>query len=568
MTSRLPSQSSWGTIPPKPDSWPPNYVEVYAWRQRQLRRLRADPGLLYGAKCYYKDHPAEFISHWCDTFDPRNIALGMPSRLPFVLFRRQVELVNFFAACLMAQADGLVEKTRDMGATFGACGASIWLWLFHPGSAVGWGSYKQDLVDKIGVVDSVFEKLRQMIVSLPPEFLPPGLEPREHLTFMRCTNPDNGASIAGEVGDNMGRGGRKSIYFKDESAHYEHPELIEAALTDNTRCQIDLSSVHGLGNVFHRKREAGVDWEPGQKVVRGRTNVFIMDWRDHPLKTQVWHDERETQFRENGLSHVFAQEVDRNYAASVEGVIIRPEWVAAAIDAHKRIEGLTDDGGWVAALDVADEGLDTNAFARRKGIMLKSIVEWGERDTGATARRAITGCKGLGNVDLNYDCIGVGAGVKAEANRLRDEKLLPAGVRLVPWSAAAEVFEKDKRLIPGDRDSPLNGDFFYNFKAQAWWQLARRFERTWRAINENTFRADPAQLISIPGDLPLVRKLQKELSQATATTDNAKMKMVVDKSPDGTKSPNLADAMVMVYWPVRSRGMPMLTAEVVARWNQ
>ena len=147
MTSRLPSQSSWGTIPPKPDSWPPNYVEVYAWRQRQLRRLRADPGLLYGAKCYYKDHPAEFISHWCDTFDPRNIALGMPSRLPFVLFRRQVELVNFFAACLMAQADGLVEKTRDMGATFGACGASIWLWLLStwriappncPAAAVAW----------------------------------------------------------------------------------------------------------------------------------------------------------------------------------------------------------------------------------------------------------------------------------------------------------------------------------------------------------------------------------------------------------------------------------------------
>ena len=27
----------------------------------------------------------------------------------------------------------------------------------------------------------------------------------------------------------IGRGGRKLIYFKDESAHYEHPEMIEAA---------------------------------------------------------------------------------------------------------------------------------------------------------------------------------------------------------------------------------------------------------------------------------------------------------------------------------------------------
>jgi phage terminase large subunit len=28
------------------------------------------------------------------------------------------------------------------------------------------------------------------------------------------------------------------------------------------------------------------------------------------------------------------------------------------------------------------------------------------------------------------------------------------------------------------------------------------------------------------------------------------MKMVVNKSPDGTKSPNLADAIVMAYWPI------------------
>jgi hypothetical protein len=290
-----------------------------------------------------------------------------------------------------------------------------------------------------------------------------------------------------------------------------------------------------------------------------------MDWRDHPLKTQEWHDERERQFRDNGLSHIFAQEVDRNYAASVEGVIIRPEWVAAALDAAQRL-GFNDDGGWVAALDVADEGLDTNAFGRRKGVVLKSAVEWGERDTGATARRAIQGCKGLGSIDLNYDCIGVAAGVKAEANRLRDDKLMPSGVRLVPWSAAAEVLDKDKPLIPGDRQSPLNGDFFYNYKAQAWWHLARRFERTWRAVNEPGFHYKAEQLVSIPSDLPLVRKLQKELSQATATTDNAKMKMVVDKSPDGTKSPNLADMMVMLYFPVRAKGMPILTAEAVERW--
>jgi hypothetical protein len=34
--------------------------------------------------------------------------------------------------------------------------------------------------------------------------------------------------------------------------------------------------------------------------------------------------------------------------------------------------------------------------------------------------------------------------------------------------------------------------------------------------------------------------------------------MVVDKKPDGTKSPNLADAGVMMYFPVRDDFAPMV----------
>src|SRR6476620_1402069 len=112
------------------------------------------------------------------------------------------------------------------------------------------------------------------------------------MLFMRIFAA-SGESITGESGDDIGRGGRTLIYFKDESAHYEHPESIEAALGDTTRVQIDISSVNGLGNVFHRKREAGVEWSPGYGVQKGKTNVFIKDWSDHPDKTQAWYRERE-----------------------------------------------------------------------------------------------------------------------------------------------------------------------------------------------------------------------------------------------------------------------------------
>jgi len=557
----MPALSEQITSPPSAE-WPPNYVQVYAWRQRRVLQMRAEPKLQYGALEYYKTRPTEWITHWVDTYDPRNVASGSMARIPFVLFPRQEQLVDFLWACLSAEQNGLIEKSRDLGATWVCAAFSVWLWLFKEGSAIGWGSRKEQLIDRLGDADSIFEKMRMILRGLPPEFLPAGLGP-DNTTYMRFVNPANGATITGESGDNIGRGGRKLIYFKDESAHYEHPEMIEASLTDNTRVQIDLSSVHGLGTVFHRKREAGADWEPGQPIAKGRTNVFVMDWRDHPMKTQAWHDEREAKARDDGLLHIFAQEVERNYSASVEGVIIPAEWVAASIDAHIKL-GFDDSGMWAAALDVADEGLDTNALAKRKGVVLKSVEEWGERDTGKTTRRAVNAVSECGLVDLQYDSIGVGAGVKAESNRLVDEDLMPKNVWLTPWNAGAEVLHKDKFVIPGDKNSPLNGDFYGNLKAQGWWQLRQRFERTWRAVNDNTFTWEPEQLISLPSSLPLLRKIQKELSQATAST-NTRMKLIVDKSPEGTRSPNLADAIMMCYWPLKSVRPMVVNAALLQR---
>lgn len=545
--------------------WPPDYSEVITQRQDDLMRIKADVQLWKGSRELYRKAPITFINHWGMTFDPRNAGGKLPTRLPFILFPRQRELVMFLQECLNDQENGLIEKARDMGATW-VCGAfSVWLWLFTDGSSIGWGSRKEQLVDRIGDMDSIFEKMRALIRNLPEELLPLGFNPSEHMSHMKIINPENESSITGEAGDNIGRGGRKSIYFKDESAHYERPEKIEAALSDNTRCQIDISSVNGLGNVFHRRREAGTEWySRGKKIPDGITRVFVMDWREHPAKDDKWYETRRKKAINDGLLHVFAQEVDRDYSAAVDGIIIPSIWVKAAIDAHLDLD-LDDTGAYCAGLDVADQGGDTNALAVRKGVILRSCEEWGERDVGVTTRRAINGCRDLGPIDLQYDSIGVGAGVKSEANRLLDEKLMPKNVRLYPWNAAASVLKPEGRVIENDRNSPLNEDFYANLKAQAWWQLRRRFEKTYRALqkldgdpDQQDFTWEPHELISLPSTLPNLRKIEKELSQATAST-GARMKLVVDKAPDGTRSPNLADAIVMSFWPVNKPAMIIST---------
>ena len=529
-------------------------VETYKRRAHSLASIRSSPDVAVGAWEYYRERPIDFISDWIDTYDPRRVARGESATIPFVLFERQRDLAEFVMCCIREERNGMIEKSRDMGATWLCVGLSVWMWLFWEGVSIGWGSRKADLVDRIGDADSIFEKMRIAIMSLPVDFRPAGLKRDKHLTYMRITNPVNGSSITGESGDNIGRGGRKLVYFKDESAHYERPELIEAALSDNTNCQIDISSVSGLGTVFHRKRESGKNYKPGKKLAKDRTNVFIMDWRDHPDKDQEWYDNRRRANELSGMLHIFAQEVDRDYAAAVSNTLIKREWVLAAIDLHKTIPAL-EAGGYMGGLDIADEGTDTNAISIRKGLTLKYLDEWPEGDTGETTRRAITGLRDWTPIEAMYDSVGVGAGVKAETNRLEDEGSMPSGVTLIPWNGGGAVQDKDKSVNPYDKESPLNGDVYLNLKAQAWHSVRMRLEKAWRYRERGeTFPVD--ELLSIDAgaiEPALLYQLEKELCQVQRSATSS-MKERIDKAPDGVRSPNLADCVVMNFFPVVGMG--------------
>lgn len=535
--------------------WPPDYDSVFRWRLKTLRDFERRPELLAASKRYYSTRPAEFIMDWMDTYDPRN-----PTRkwMPFVFFLKQVELVDFLESLDSEQESGLIEKARDMGATWVCCGYTVWRWLFIKNDAVGWGSRKEALVDKLGDPDSIFEKMRLLLKRLPPCFQPEGFNWARHATFMKLINPDNGSIVSGEAGDNIGRGGRKAMYFKDEAAHYERPEKIESALGDNTRVQIDISSVNGLGNVFHRRAEHAVTWSKYGIIEPGFVRKFVMDWRDHPHKTQQWYDTRRAKYEREGMLHIFAQEVDRSYSAAVSNTICPYEWVRACVDAHIHVPYIAAActperlGSWLAGLDVGDsEDGDRNALSFREWIIWRSSEEWVARDPGVTARKAISDSRQYANrIHVMYDCIGVGASVKSEYNRLtEDEKIIKASeIPFVPWNAGSGVLRPFDRIIADDDQSIMNKDFYDNLKAQAWWAMRTRIYKTWRAKTEGViYPVD--ELISLDSRMPLLETVCKELAQPTRG-QSTRLKMIVNKKPEGTKSPNVADSGVQMFFPV------------------
>jgi hypothetical protein len=84
-------------------------------------------------------------------------------------------------------------------------------------------------------------------------------------------------------------------------------------------------------------------------------------------------------------------------------------------------------------------------------------------------------------------------------------------------------------------------------KAMSWWHLRLRFQATYRAIVQGLpYEAD--DLISIDPGIPELLPLQMELSQPTYSL-NSVGKVLVDKSPQGMRSPNLADAVMIAFNP-------------------
>jgi phage terminase large subunit len=509
----------------------PSYKEIFAWRYERILELRKDSKKLALLKLHYKNHISDFITDWGCTFDPRNAERNLPSVLPFILFPKQVELIGWITERWKTQEPGLIEKSREMGVSWLTVAYAGSMCLFYHGFVAGFGSRKEEYVDKIGAPKSLFWKARQFVSLLPREFKG-GWDETKNSAHMRISFPETGSSISGEAGDNIGRGDRTSIYFVDESAFLEHPKAIDAALSQTTNCRIDLSSVNGMGNSFAEKRHGG------------RIKVFVFDWRDDPRKDQAWYDK---QVRDIDDPTIVAQEIDRNYSASVGGVLIPSTWVQAAIDAHIRL-GVTPSGKKIAGLDVADEGKDKNAFAVRYGILLSELEEWSGvgSDVFGTTQKAFGLCDEFGLSEFLYDADGIGSDCRGDARVINDARVaaeLPP-IEVSAYRGSGEIWEPDEQMIPGR----FNRDFFANFKAQSWWALRIRFKKTYQAVIDGRKDIDLDEIISIPSTLSNLNKLTMELSQVTAKP-NMIGKIVINKMPDDTKSPNLADSVVIAYSP-------------------
>jgi len=500
-------------------------------RERRLQWLRADARRISALCHYYAASAAgiaDFIHEWGVTVDPRLIAKGKPALMPFTLWPKQRELVLWLLDRWLRGEPGTVVKSRDVGASWLAMAVLASLCIFRRNFAAGVASATEPKLDRIGDPDTLFYKLREFVGHLPPEFRA-GYTEDANSAYLRLRFPDTGSSITGEAGDKAGRGARKGLYIVDESAHFEHPRLIDAALAATTECRIDISSVNGIGNSFY-------DRAHNADIPR-----FDITWRDDPRKDTAWYAKQVATLD----PIVVAQEIDCNFAAAREGVVIPSAWVQATIGLHARL-GVVAAGARYAALDLGDQG-DRSALAVRHGNEVLHVGSWSGAgsDLLFSVGKAFALCDEWAVTDMLYDADGLGSAARGdarvlnEARRERDQHLIVVEEYRgsgTPVGAGSIVPRTNRRW----------SDLVANRKAQAWYSLRLRFQESWKASRGEPY--DAANIISISPDIPELNKLLAELSQPTMR-ENSAGRLLVDKVGDGEHSPNLADSLCMVMAP-------------------
>lgn len=527
---------------PVPIEWDfkkPDYVAAFRWRQERLAHLRQKPERFAQLAPYYKLNPIAFINDWGCTLDPRNIEIGRPVLVPFFLYPHQEDWIEWVLDLWHQRKSGVVAKSRAVGLTWLAVALSISLGLYNDGFTVGFGSRKEEYVDKGYDPKSIFHKARSFILTLPEEFRGGFLEKR-HTSHMKLIIPNTGSTLNGEAGTSIGRGARTSIYFKDESAHYENPKKIDQALSQTSYCAIDISTPNGTNNPFYEKYNS-------QNYPR-----FRFHWRDDPTKDDAWYQKECERLLDPVL---IAQEIDMDFYASVANNVIPYQWVTAAIDAHIKLN-IPITGIKRASLDIGDQG-DENALGMTQGIVLNKMEVWSGKDSDIfkTCQKACGFLDQWGCEIVKYDADGLGAAARGDAReiniaRAKDKK---KSILFLPFHAGGAVINPQGRLRIGKMEAAHpNIDFFDNLKAQGWWSLRWRFLLTYKAV-VGSHPFDPESIISLSSELKDLPGLMAELAQPTY--DYGKTgKIKIDKKPEGARSPNRADSIMMAYAPEKFRG--------------
>lgn len=260
-----------------PEHYPPlnNRRANLLWRAREVKLCADNPRRRALHKTLCKRDMLYWFAGWCWIYETRSAGAEIGSILPLLPYDFQLDIGRELEQSIDRQHDLAIPKSRDMGLTWITLLTLQHRWLFGDGFTALLASKKQDLVDKLGNPNTLFEKLRFNLRKQPRWLLPLRFDWREHDKFLLLINPERNCSIEGSTttGD-TGRSGRFNVALIDEHAAISRGDAMkmEAALSDAAASRWYLSTPRGDQNLFFKKCHSE------------QTKRLDVHWTRHPHK--------------------------------------------------------------------------------------------------------------------------------------------------------------------------------------------------------------------------------------------------------------------------------------------
>ena len=283
LSSPFPNVPKIWTCPKTGLQVPKFQLENIEWRQNILHRAQDDLYLQNDLLSACKESLLFWVNGFMWSYHQFDVNPKTGERIeatnphvPFIPWEIQDELFNDFELHLKNGKDILIDKSRDMGASWCCIAFLHWLWLFRPDSQLLELSRTEPYVDQNGNMKALFQKHDYINQWLPDWMRPPlCLVGEKYRTKMHLPNILNGSTIDGEsTTEHAASGDRRLIAFLDEFAKVKEGRLMRSATRDAAYIRIINSTPAGAGTEYSRWKNSG------------QIKVFVLPFYEHPEKGQ------------------------------------------------------------------------------------------------------------------------------------------------------------------------------------------------------------------------------------------------------------------------------------------
>lgn len=205
-----------------------------------------------------------YINSACFIFEPRPV----PKELPFITYQFQDTALTKIDASL-GRKDMVIEKSRDMGASWMVITVMEWRWQFYRRYAFLLLSRVEDLVDRTDDPDTLFWKFDFLRTKQWRWLQAPVTRTDKH-----CLNRMLDGVIDGSSTNKFaGTGGRRTAILADEFSKMDNQSAIFTGTMAVSDCRYFVFTPQGTGNKAY-------DIAHDPKIEK-----LTLHWTKHPLKS-------------------------------------------------------------------------------------------------------------------------------------------------------------------------------------------------------------------------------------------------------------------------------------------